>query len=62
METCADTFIAPDTGVCIDYLDVTVAKKIDFPENLFGTRRDTFPACDTIVWIDGNKWRCHTLL
>ena len=62
MRTSTNTFIASDTSVCIDYLNVTMTQKIDFPENLFGTCRNAFPASDTFVWIDGNKWRCHTLL
>ena len=62
MGTCADTFVAPDASVPVDYPDMTMAQKINFPENLFGACRNTFPASDAIVWIDGNKRRCHALL
>ena len=60
--TCTDTFIASYASVRIDYPDMTVAQKIYLPEHRFGACRNTFPAGYTIMWIDGNKWRCHTLL
>lgn len=60
--TRADTFTATNACVSIDYPDMTVTQKINLTENLFGTCRDAIPTGNTIVWIDGNKWRCHTLL
>ena len=60
--TRADTFTATNAGVSIDYPDMTVAQKINLTDNLFGTSRNAIPASYTIVRIDGNKWRCHTLL
>lgn len=60
--TCTDTFIAPYASVGIDYPHMLVKRERDFSEYLFRTSRNTLPACDTIVRIDGNKRCCHTLL
>ena len=60
--TCAGTFIASYASVGIDYTHVLVKRKRDFSENVFGAWGNTFPASDTIVWIDGNKWHCHMLI
>ena len=60
--TCANTFTTTNAGISIDYPDMTMTQKINLTENLFGTCRNAIPTSYTIVWIDGNKWRCHTLL
>ena len=58
----ADTFVASNAGVGVDYLYVAMAQKIDFPEDLLGTGMNTFPTSNTIARVDGNEWRCHALL
>ena len=59
---CSDTFIASYASVGIDYANVFVERQRNFSENVFGAGRNTFPASNTIVWIDGNIGRCHALL
>ena len=62
MGACSDTFIASNASVGIDYANVFVERQRNFSENVFGAGRNTFPAGNTIVRIDGNIGRCHALL